>query len=525
MKIPFEVKDISNSEELFGREQLLNKLLIDASLKQNISIIGARRFGKTCVLKTIQSILKEKGDLHIYPVYLDVKTENIRGTDNVYKYFIGILIRSLFIDGIFIEKTVFRATTIEPSDDWTEVAEQLEGISSSRIQALFQNIVKWFSELMDSTILFLIDEYEYLFKYALDSPTGFCKLRTMSSETMPNGSRPFCFWLTGATSWDQIRIEVPGSGEANTISDYEYVTPISKDSFNRMWVNECSLVDDEEKKKYLLSCADFAYEKSGGVPFYGKNVIGTYIFKNGSLPDYSICSGHFKELSNKALNCGEYSILKNLAISPRKIASSESYINLKNKGIISVKTKDISYIPIGFLNDFILGELADDKGSRDTLPETYSIMKSIADTILRINRQRQNQKKSVVFPPVMDGSSLEDDLRTPCYTKEQLSDFASALYRYYYERLKGSREEFGGFLYGRFGKCVDAARHSLGGGHEMDFFETGKGKFSHADMLQEIMGNVNEMSSPHEYYTFQLAMLKRFKSTVDIMFDTIKKSR
>lgn len=106
-----------------------------------------------------------------------------------------------------------------------------------------------------------------------------------------------------------------------------------------------------------------------------------------------------------------------------------------------------------------------------------------------------------------------------------MSDFASALYRYFYERLKGSREEFGGFLYGKFGKCVDAARHSLGGGHEMDFFETGKGKFSHADMLQEIMGNVNEMSSPHEYYTFQLEMLKRFKSTVDNMFDAIKKSR
>ncbi len=522
MKIPFEVKDISNPGELFGREQLLNKLLIDASLKQNISIIGARRFGKTCVLKTIQSMLKKRNDFHVYPVYLDVKTENIHGTDDVYKFFIGILISSLFIDGIIAEKTLFRSTTIVPSDDWTEIAAQLEGISSSRIQALFHYIVKWFSELIDSTILFLIDEYEYLFKIALDSPAGFYKLRTMSSETMPNGSRPFCFWLTGATSWDQIIKEVPGSGEANTISDYEYVTPISKESFISMWINECGYIEDEEKKKYLLSFVDFAYEKSGGVPFYGKNVIGTYLFKNGTLPDYSICLGHFKELSNKALNNGEYIILKKLAISPRKIVPSESYLNLKNKGIISVKQKDISYIPIGFLNDFLLGELEDDKSSNSSLPESYSIMKSITDTILLINQQRQNQKKSMVFLPVMDGSHLEDYLRTPCYTKEQLSDFASALYKYYYERLKNSKEEFGRFLYSKFGKCVDAARHSLGGGHEMDFFETGKGKFSHADMLQEIMGNVNELSSPQEYYKFQIEMLKRFKKTVDVMFVEIK---
>ena len=87
----------------------------------------------------------------------------------------------------------------------------------------------------------MIDEYEYLFKFALDSTSGFMKLRTMSSDTLPNGSRPFCFWLTGATPWAQLITEVPGSGEANTISGYEYVTPLSKDAFMSMWENECKL--------------------------------------------------------------------------------------------------------------------------------------------------------------------------------------------------------------------------------------------------------------------------------------------
>jgi len=524
MRTPFETKDISNPEELFGRKQLLNNLLIDASLKQNINLIGARRFGKTCVLKSACTLLKQTENSTVYPVYIDAKSVNIKGTDAVYRYMLGMLTESLYNDKVFTEPERFGNVDIVPGDDWTEIVECLESLSSSRIQSVFQRVVYFVSELIDKTILFLIDEYEYLFKYALDSAEGFMKLRAMSSDTLSNGLRPFCFWLTGTTPWDQLISEVPGSGEANTISGNEYVTPISKEDFCRMWNSECALVDDEEKKNYLISCVDFAYEKSGGVPYYGKNIIGTYIFKNATLPDYSICQGPFKELTNKALNRGEYKILKDLAVAPRKIASSNTYINLKNKGIISVKQKDISYIPIGFLNDFIKGELADQKDKVPSLPETYKIMKSITDTIELINKQRSNYKKKVVFQPVLDSSSLENDLRTPCYTKEQLSDFASALYKYYYERLKVSRDEFGNFLYGKFGKCVDTARHSLGGGHEMDLFETSKGQFSYADMLLEIMGSANELSSSQEYYKFQIEMLKRFKDTLYKMFDVVKKN-
>ena len=523
MRIPFEVKDISRPEELYGREQLLNNLLVDASVKQSINIIGARRFGKTCVLKTIQSMIKEKEELHVYPVYIDVKTEDIRGTDNVYRYLIGILVSSLFEDGVCTEKTSFGSTTIIPSDDWTEISEQLDELSSSRIQALFQRIVKWFSELIDKTILFLIDEYEYLFKYALDTPTGFMKLRKLSSDTNSNGLKPFSFWLTGSIPWDELISKVPGSGEANTISGCEYVTPISKEHFAQMWADECALVDDKDRREQLMSYGEYAYEKSGGVPFYGKNVIGSYILKNGTIPDYSVCQGYFQELSNKALNSGDYKILKELATTPKKMISSNVYNNLKNKGIISVKSKDISYIPIGFLNDFLLGEIADSKGMKQSLPESYTLMKSITNTIELINKQRLNHKKSLPFPPVVDGATLEEDLRTPCYTKEQVSVFSSALYKYYYERLKESRDEFSYFLFGtKFGKCVDAARHSLGGGHEMDFFVEINGHYSHTDMLMEVMGSADELSSMEEYHRFQIEMLKRFKLTVEKMLTTVK---
>ena len=39
-----------------------------------------------------------------------------------------------------------------------------------------------FSDLIDKTFLFLFDEYEYLFKYGFDQPTGFTTLRNFSSK-------------------------------------------------------------------------------------------------------------------------------------------------------------------------------------------------------------------------------------------------------------------------------------------------------------------------------------------------------
>lgn len=524
-KNPFQVYDINEPSILYGREQLLDNLLVAARLKQNINIIGARRFGKTCVLKTSCTLLKRLDNITVYPVYIDVKSSDIKGTAEVYRYMLGVLVESLYIDGIFTESEVFGSVEIIPCDDWTEIAERLEDLSAPRIQSVFQRLVYWLSELMDKTILFMIDEYEYLFKYALDRTSGFMKLRTMSSDVLPNGLRPFRFWLTGSTPWDQLISEVPGSGEANTINAVEFVTPISQDAFTNMWKSECEMVEDIELKSLLLSHIGFAYEKSGGVPFYGKNVIGSYILKNKVLPDYTVCQGYFQELSNKALNSGEYKILKELAITPKKLTLSNSCNNLKNKGIISIKSKDIYYIPIGFLKDFLLGEMSDQKGKGQTLPETHTLMKAITDQIELINKQRENYHKKAVFEPVSDISSLEYDLRTPCYTKEQLSDFTSALYRYFYERLRESKGEFGGFLYGKFGKCVDIARHSLGGAHEIDFFDRRSGQYTRADLFIEIMGNADELSSSHEYFRFQIEMLKRFKLTLDSLFKAVKDNK
>lgn len=70
-KIPFQVKDISNPAELYGRNQLIDRLVTAARMKQNTNLIGARRFGKTCVLKSTYTVLRAQMDeISVYPVYI-----------------------------------------------------------------------------------------------------------------------------------------------------------------------------------------------------------------------------------------------------------------------------------------------------------------------------------------------------------------------------------------------------------------------------------------------------------------------
>lgn len=93
---PFQLHDISNREELFGREKLIEHLFVNASMRLNVPIIGARRFGKTCLLKTVEKIIKKDGDLGLYPIYLDFKDSAIQGTQLSYSYMLSCLISSSF---------------------------------------------------------------------------------------------------------------------------------------------------------------------------------------------------------------------------------------------------------------------------------------------------------------------------------------------------------------------------------------------------------------------------------------------
>jgi len=278
----------------------------------------------------------------------------------------------------------------------------------------------------------------------------------------------------------------------------------------------------------MMQNRDFAFKKSGGVPFYGKDLIGAYLYKYKKLPDFSICNPHFKELSTKAISSGEYRILKDIALLPRKVEPSVHRSNLISKGILKSDAKGKLYIQGEFLQEFILAENNDIKALKPQQNEMDQLVRKIMNLIETINNQLKNMKKDYLFKPVNDSSSMENDLRTPCYNKDQFADFASALYKTYFER---SKDRCGDIRIGKkyfrdskFSKCVDMARHSFGGGHEMDNFDRRPGQFSKGDVLLELTGCVNEPYSAEEWYNLQSAFLKRFYSELENMYSDLKQS-
>lgn len=515
MRNPFEIVDITNEKYLYGRDILLKKLTIIAKRCENASIIGSRRFGKTCLLKSFISRVRDNGDINVYPLYLNFKTEDIRGTDAAYRYMISSLVVSLYNDSIFTEAECFGTTKITPSDEWTEIDEQLQAISSVRLQTCLRKIIAFFAELLEKTILFIIDEYEHLFKYVLDSPASFMKLRDLSTSIINGELRPFIFWISGSLNWEDLCSSI-GSGECNPISATEFVIPINKDDFNKMWNDECELIDNTEIRDRIKVECDFAFEKSGGVPFYGK-LIGSHLLRNSNRPDYTICVPVFKEMINKTMTIAEINILNELSKGKTSIPSSLAYSSLIDKGII-VKNKKKIELPIMFLKEYLIASMADSNPTAMGKMAHEILVDEISQIIENINKTQENKRRKYIFKPTVDSVSTYKDLTGPCYSSDLFADFSCAIYRVYFEWTKESKPRDllpdNSFRYNEFAQYVDIARHSLGKAHQMDTFELGDGKKSKTDMLLNFLGSANEPKDADEFYKLQLSFLNMFKKTL-----------
>lgn len=525
MRQAFEITDITNIDKLYGRRPLVRKLSILAKRCENASIIGARRFGKTCLLKSMVNYIRTSNDIKVYPIYLDFKTEDIKGTDAAYRYMLSIFVTNLFVDGVFTKKEAFGTVSLTPSDDWTEIDEQLQILSGSRLQSCLKRIIIFFSSYLEKTILFIIDEYEYLFKYVLDTPASFMKLRELSTSIIDNDLRPFAFWISGALSWDHL-CSVIGSGECNPISATEFVEPIEKSDFVSMWNDECNLIEDETLHKTVMDAVDYAWNKSGGVPFYGK-LIGAYVLRNSTLPEYSICAPFFKEMLQKTLSVAEINILKQLSKEVNVPRNSFGFSTLQEKGFINVE-KSKPLLSINFLKEYLIADMADNSIVKDKKREHESLVIEIGQLIENINKTQENKRRNYIFKPTVDSVSTYKDLTGPCYSSELFAEFSCALYRIYFEWTKdGKPRELlpnNQFKYNDFAQFVDIARHSLGKAHQMDTFELANGKKSKSDMLQALLGSANEPKDPDEFYKLQLGFLRLFKSTLTDIQNFVRKN-
>jgi len=519
----FAQVEITDPNKLFGRKELIEKLLILSNRHDNVAIIGTRRFGKTCLLKCIETALRQDNKSTSYPIYFDFKGVGsiIEGTDNVYKYMISVLVEVLYKDKYITQEETIKNVRIIPSYDWTDIYEQLSDISSIKTQGLFTELITIFAEMLDKTILFLIDEYEYLFKYSFDTPVGFMTMRALSSQK----EKPFAFWIAGAVNWDYL-CTVIGSGELNVINQTVSLIPIDKDAFSKMWEYEIVGISDLELKQLLQSSFEFAYTNSGGVPYYGKH-IGSFILVEKKLPDYSILKSYFQEIDN-ALHLEEKQILNEIAKLPQNIKNSKHMIELRNKGLVkqSDNRKDSYEINIGFYRDYLIASLNDADRLKPKLSESQELVEKITNLIETINKTLDNKKKPYIFDLVNDSASLENDLRTLCFGKEKFADFASALYKIYFERTKDNDKKGEKlptkFRYNEFSQIIDILRHSFGGGHLVDKFQQQKGKMTKSVMLEILTGNKNEPYSAEDFNKLQIEILKRFEKELNSLFIFVK---
>lgn len=102
---PFRTNcEIKDPNWLFGRKEELQKLCDYAEGLQQVEIVGARRFGKTSLIRSFITTYKEKSDRRAFPIYLDIYSDNIKGTTNVYRYLSAQIISNLYVDALVSTK-------------------------------------------------------------------------------------------------------------------------------------------------------------------------------------------------------------------------------------------------------------------------------------------------------------------------------------------------------------------------------------------------------------------------------------
>ncbi|WP_367391680.1 hypothetical protein [Lewinella sp. LCG006] len=505
---------IDNPEELFGRELLLQQLIRHVTRNNIVQVIGLRRYGKTSLLKCLETIIKKEVSDRVIPFYIDFKEEGsmIKGTSNVYRYLIARVVEKLAYEKLFCSDIDIRGVALSPVDDWLDCYDYLQEHKDVRILTVFKEVIYFFSELSGKTIYFLFDEYEYLFRHVFDEPVGFMAMRTLSAHHLPNGQSPFGFIVSGAYTFEHL-CTITGSGELNVISDTVYVPPLTKEAFTEMWEFECKRVDTG-----TLDLADemsFLYEASGGVPFYAK-VIGEQWVVRQERPTYLNLSSYFEEIY-PSLSIEEHSVIKSLSYEKKQKENSYHVGLLQRKGLVVREDDGLCRLFSKFFNQYLESKRKQTAPYQVDHQNVSERVKKITKLITIINNTSDNRAGMYVFNPTNDDGLLFDDLRALCSTDALFADFASSLYKIIFERTKDSH---GGNLKtlptafqrkNRFVKVVDILRHSLGGGHLMDSFQARSGQLSKADMLKLLTGKKNDPSSTEDFIYLQIKVLDLFE--------------
>lgn len=452
--------DITDVNKLYGRKRQINILISCAKRRGNAGIIGARRFGKTCLLKSLENHLRFSNESSAYPIYFDVKTQAgiKKDTPAVYRFMAAFLASKMCDDGLLQEGDfkISRRCTLDVSDDKLDMLVQMKDWNPEyQKEALFFLADKVAES--GKYVLLLLDEIDYLLLEALESPSDFSRIRGAATEKNCN----LKFWVAGTSTWSSICTTI-GSPELNCGLENVSLPPLTRDEFEEMWKQECSLFDDEEQRGEFLLIGETIYRHTGGIPYYAK-FVGSHMINNGTIeiPDYQIIRDYLAEIVNNRFTSDvERSVLFLLSNGEKIFEDTipDGVSGLISKGLLKVDG-NIYSIGIGYLFDYLTARKQDTSifnAKEIEEKELHSLVDQISRLRHNINIAYRGQEP---FTASTEDNAEFNILKIVCHDEATIDAFSGSLYKLYYEGSKLGKDLPEKFRNDTFSNMVRALRH------------------------------------------------------------------
>ena len=513
---PFIVVDITDIEQLYGREHQIEILKSCAKRKSNAGIIGARRFGKTCILRSMESFLKQNPEYDAYPLYFDSKESGItKDTSEVYRTMAAKLAAQMCADKLLPEGEfkISRRCTLDASDDMLDMVVQMKGWNSEyQKEVLF--VLTDILAKSNKYVLLLLDEIDYLLTKAMEEPSDFSRIRGAATEK----DSKLKFWVAGVASWSAICTDT-GSPELNCGLENITLPLLSYDDFSKMWTNECMMIDDINVRNHFLTLINEVYSKTGGVPYYSK-FVGSHMLINNlqDVPSYEIVRDYLAEIVNsRYVSEVERSTLHQLAKEAYTIKDTkpDGISGIETKGLLKVEGNTYS-IGIGYLSDYLNAckqNLEIENIENIELQELNSLVDQISRLMKIVNVEYKGNEP---FTASMEDHQEYNTLKKMCYNEATMDAFSGSIYKLYYEGSNCGDDLPNGFKLRNFCKMVRTLRHKYNH-RECDT--------SNMMTMEELMGLINGGREPFKKEDFSSMQKKMLDAFQDELLYMIKKKK
>ena len=511
---PFIVcKEINDIECLYGRSKAINTLKSCAKRRENVGIIGARRFGKTTLLKSMEFYLDSHSEINALPIYY-TPTNIHKKTFEVYSTLAALLAKKMY-DSKIIEEGPFNLSkrlVLEVSSDMLEMKIQMSSWHEEyQRQSLFYLVDKLYEK--DQYVILLIDEIDSMLLEALGTPSDFMSIRDYADKT-----DKLKIWIAGTTPWKSITSNV-GSPELNCGLTPITLSSMEKDDFNVMWEDECSLIEDENLCKELISLRDEVYVKTGGVPFYAKFIGSSFL--NGSIqemPDYSILRDHLCEIyESRFMSNLERSALIALSKGPKLYVDiiPEGITSLKAKGL--VEKNDNEYrIVFEYLADYVKAICSNTALEASPDVESKERGMLVAEIVRLWDGVIKAYKTNAPFIPTSRDTIEFSVLEKPCTDDGSLKAFATSLCILYYEGSDLGKRLPSNFYDHDFCKIIRSLRNKSD--HGDNKYEA---RIMDDDKLYSLINNGIVPFTGNHFKYIQSTLLNMFRNELELM---LKKS-